>query len=124
MKPAYLTVLGPVLVQKRKTGLIEFVEKLVPADAVESLIRRIEIDPQDAGVPVLFRRLDRRRLPATFVDPFADCGVIGGLLGFAILRHGRHVAPHSCADPAMTPSLLEPFAVKREPARFVLRRTT
>ena len=50
---------------------------------IESLVGRIEIDAQDAGVSVLLRSLDRRRLSTALLRPFPDDVVTGGLLGFA-----------------------------------------
>jgi hypothetical protein len=74
--------------KERDAGLIELLEKFVPTDPVEPLIRRVKGDPQDAGVPILFGGLDGCRPSAPLVRPFADDVMIRGLLGIAIARFG------------------------------------
>src|SRR3954465_10317906 len=83
VKAARLTVLGVVLVEEGNAGLVELGEEFVPADPVETVVGRIEIDAQDTGVSVLLRGLDRRGLSAALLCPFPDDVVAGGLLGFA-----------------------------------------
>ena len=72
MKTAELAVLGPVLMEERDAGIVELLEKLVPADPIEAFIRRIEIDPQNACMSVLFRCLHGRGLATAFFRPSSN----------------------------------------------------
>jgi len=82
VKPAQLSILGTILIQERQIGLIEFAEKLVPFDFLKSIFRWAEVNPKDAGMPVLFGGSYRGRPPLALLCPFLDYLVISR--GFAV----------------------------------------
>src|SRR3954451_2112111 len=76
VKAAQLSVAGAVLMQKREIRLVELSKKLAPFDLFKSVLRSSKIDPENAGVPVLFGGPDRCRPPVALLGPFPDCLVI------------------------------------------------
>src|SRR5436305_1689511 len=86
METADITVLGFFLIQKREFGFIKFFEELVPADFLQSLLLRPEIDAQNAGFSVFLGVLDRRRRAAPLLRPGSDFLVVRGGVAFAHVR--------------------------------------
>jgi hypothetical protein len=88
VEAAYLSVLGPILIQERKIGFVELLKELVPTDIVEALVFRPEIDTQDPCMTVFFRSRHCCGPSATLGRPIPDDLVIRGRVTFAhyILR--------------------------------------
>src|SRR5215216_2664618 len=99
VKPAQLSVLGAVLMQKREIGLVELAEEFVPFDFFKSIFRGSKINPKNTRVPVLFGGANRCRPPAALLCPFLDDLVIRRRCAVA----HRHF-PRSGADRSRTVS--------------------
>src|SRR5829696_7581222 len=93
VKPAELSVLGAVLMQKREIGLVELAEEFVPLDFFKLIFRGSKINPKNTRVPVLFGGADGCRPPVALFCPFFDDLVIRGRCAVA----HRHF-PRSGAD--------------------------
>src|SRR4051812_21826787 len=76
VKPAQLSILGAVLIQKCQIGLVEFAEEFVPFDLVKSIFRRPKINPKNTCVPVLLGGANRGRPSVALFCPFLDDPVI------------------------------------------------
>src|ERR1700704_5947961 len=86
MEAADFPVLGFILVQECQAGLVEFLEELVPADLLQTLFLRAEIDAEDSRMSLLFGRFHRRRDAVPFLCPFLDLLMVCGGVAFAHLR--------------------------------------
>src|SRR4030081_788489 len=83
MEAADFAVLGFILVQKCQAGLVKFLEELVPADLLQTLFLRAEIDAEDSRMSLLFGRFHRRRDAVPFLCPFLDFLMVCGGVAFA-----------------------------------------
>jgi hypothetical protein len=82
MEATELAVFRFVLVQKLQVGLVEFLEKFVPADFFQTLFLRAEIDAENAGVPALSRLFHGRGRPVALLYPFLDLLTVRGGVTF------------------------------------------
>jgi hypothetical protein len=83
VETAEFTILGTVLMKKGEFGLVEFPEKLIPADLVQAFILGSKIDPQDARVSVFLGGFHGGWPSFAFFNPSPDGFVISGRLAVA-----------------------------------------
>ena len=62
--------------KKCQAGFIELVKEFVPANLLQPGFPGAEIDPENSGVPILFGRAHRSRVPVALLRPFLDGIVI------------------------------------------------
>src|SRR5947208_250961 len=86
VEAAELSVLCLVLIQKLQMGLIEFLEKLVPADLFQTFFLRAEIDPENAGMAALLRCCHSRGHALTLINPLFDFVMVGSGMAFTHLE--------------------------------------
>jgi hypothetical protein len=115
VEPADVAVLGAILIQESEMRLVEFSEELVPFNSVEAFILRAEINPQDSGLSIRFRRFHGCRPPSPICRPFPDSIVVRRGVTFA----------HSSLRGSLDPARIERCvwkATQQRPVRSYLRR--
>src|SRR5262249_51520409 len=81
VEAALLPVRRFFLVEEREFLGVEFAEELLPGNPLQTLVRRIEIEPEDSGAALPGRGGDGRGLAAAVLRPAADGVVVLGGLG-------------------------------------------
>src|SRR4051794_10305651 len=78
VEAADLPVLRLVLIQECQPGLVEFFEKLIPADSLQPSFPGAEIDSENAGISVFLGVFHRRRHAIALLDPCLDLVMVRG----------------------------------------------
>lgn len=80
VEPAFLAVLGAVLVQESEAVLVEDPEKFGPVEFFQPFVPLLEVHAQDAAAFPPAGAVNYSRGPsAALLDPASDLVVIGGL---------------------------------------------